>query len=87
MSDGDRKDTRLSRLTTVEVLRAFPELALGLVEVFLAALVFLGAALVAGLVAVFFGAAFLVVAVLVAVFCLDGEQDDKHRSSDSDIPW
>lgn len=70
---------RLSQLTTVEVLRALPELALGFAELFLAELVFLAAeVLVAALVAVFLGAAFLVAAALVSVFCSNGEHGDEH---------
>jgi hypothetical protein len=56
-----------SRHTTVEVLRTLPELALGLVAAFLAAVLGAALGLVAVLVAVFLGAAFLA-AVLGAAF-------------------
>lgn len=71
--------------TTVEVLRALPELALGLAAVFLVVVVFLAAVLAA----VFLGAAFLAAVVLgAAAFCLDGEQEwPAVNARQASLPW
>lgn len=75
--------------TAVEVLRALPELALGLAEAFLAAPAFLAAGvLAAALVVVFLGATFLVAAAgLVAVFCVNSERGGENGSGGSGLPW